>query len=183
MEKKTISEMLAGEKIVLRKNNLSWAKHMFNCVDKNRNRLREFLPWVDLTKSVTDTSNYIKQTEKEWEDCTEFDFGLFRASDDAYIGNFGVHTIAWQHNRCELGYWIAGEFEGQGFVTDAVKTIERALFKAGFNRIEVRCSSQNERSSKVPERCGYTLEGVLRKNYFINGVYHDTKVYSKLRTD
>src|SRR5688572_16508274 len=133
MEPVTLPEIIEGETIVLKKNNVSWAKHMFACVDSDRERLRKFLPWVDSTKSASDSANYIKSTEHDWENKYEFDYGLFRKSDHTYIGNFGAHTVSWANDRCELGYWIAGDYEGQGYISDAVRTFERVLFKTGFN--------------------------------------------------
>ena len=69
-----------------------------------------------------------------------------------------VHEISWTERRCEIGFWILGEYEGQGYISEALETVENALFKIGLNRLEIRCSSSNERSARVPRRNGYSLE-------------------------
>lgn len=68
------------------------------------------------------------------------------------MGNLGVHTISWENDRREIGYWILGQFEGQGYMTEAVDAVTAELFRHGFNRVEIRCSSLNSKSAGVPER-------------------------------
>ena len=82
--------------------------------------------------------------------------------------------------RCELGYWILGDFEGQGYMSEAVRVLEAACFAVGFHRIGIRCSSKNARSAGVPRRSGYTLDGTLRQHALERGERRDTLVFSKL---
>ena len=180
MEKQPFPDSLDGPRVALKKHSPDEAERMFRYVDRDRERLRRFLPWVDATTSVADEATYIQGALAKWDACAMFDYGLFRKSDDLYLGNIGVHSIAWSHERCELGYWILGDFEGQGLVSEAVGLVERAAFALGFHRIEIRCSSANQRSANIPRRSGYRLDGVLREDAVDNGRYRDTLVFSKL---
>jgi ribosomal-protein-serine acetyltransferase len=96
------------------------------------------------------------------------------------MGNIGVHSISWENNRCELGYWILGKHQGSGFVSDAVKTLEKMLFEIGFHRIEIQCDPANVRSAAVPLRNGYQFEGVLRDRTLECDRYRDSAMYAKL---
>lgn len=183
MQKHHLPERIAAERCELRRHTPDLADLMFRYVDQDRKRLREFLPWVDSTCSVADELAYIEMTERLWQEYKMFDYGLFRREDDRYLGNVGVHTIIWEHARCELGYWILQDFEGMGYVSEAVRALECAVFELGFNRIEIRCSSRNLRSSRVPERNRYLLEGVLRQHMFEQDAFRDTHVYAKLRQE
>lgn len=181
MQKQYLPERISAGRCELRRHTPELAGLMFRYVDQDRERLREFLPWVDSTCSEADELAYIQMTELLWQEHKMFDYGLFRREDDHYLGNVGVHTLAWEHARCELGYWILSDFEGVGYISEAVKALETALFELGFNRIEIRCSSLNLRSSRVPERNHYLLDGVLRQHMFEQGAFRDTQVYAKLR--
>ncbi|MGV3523782.1 MAG: GNAT family N-acetyltransferase [Candidatus Sericytochromatia bacterium] len=183
MEKTSPPEQLSSTRLVLKKHNSELAEVMFAYVDGDRERLGQFLPWVAQTRSVFDEINYIALTHRLWENHEMFDYGLFRKSDGRYLGNLGVHSLAWSHARCELGYWILSEFEGQGYVTEAVAALEASLFGLGFNRIEIRCSDLNTRSGGVPERLGYQLEGVLRQQSFEMGAFRDTRIYARLQSE
>ena len=52
----------------------------------------------------------------------------------------------------------------------------------GF-RIEVKIDPDNKKSLGVVKRLNYTQEGVLRQDHFINGVYRDTLLFSKLKSE
>jgi RimJ/RimL family protein N-acetyltransferase len=183
MDKKAPPERIEGARVILKQHALAEAARMFEYVDRDRQRLRQFLPWVDAVESVEDERAYIESTIAKWASFDYFDFGIFRIGDGVYLGNAGVHSIAWGDDRCELGYWILGEFEGQGFISEAVTLLEKACFAIGFHRVEIRCSSRNQRSANVPKRCGYQLDGLLRQDAVENGGYRDTLVFSKLSTD
>lgn len=183
MQKKYLPECIHTERCELRRHTPALAGQMFAYVDQDRERLRQFLPWVDQTLTEADELAYIEMTDRLWQDHQMFDYGLFRRADDRYLGNVGVHRLAWNHARCELGYWILQDFEGMGYVSEAVNALETTLFEIGFNRIEIRCSSRNLRSSRVPERNRYMLEGVLRQEIWEMGAFRDTHVYAKLRQE
>ena len=183
MDKKYLSEHLIGNRICLKKHDMSLSQTMFDYVDEDRQRLGHFLTWVKDIKTAEDTKEYIESTHGRWDNYSYFDYGIFQKSDDLYIGNIGVHAIRWSHNSAELGYWILGKFEGQGYMSEAVMLIESHLFELGFHRVQIRCSDLNSRSAGVPIRCDYHFEGTAREDAIENGKYRNTKTFSKLSTD
>lgn len=180
MEKLYLSPRLEGTKVVLKRHDEVLASTMFSYVEKDRARLGQFLPWVSVTKTVDDELNYIKHTHRCWDEGTLFDYGIFRQSDDLYMGNIGLHSIRWDYDRCEVGYWILGDFEGHGYMSEALRILEAHAFELGFHRIEVRCSSINQRSASVPIACGYFFDGVLKENSIEQSKRRDTFIFSKL---
>lgn len=180
LNKKQFPETVLSERITLKKQPVSLAQKIFDCIENDRQRLREFLPWVDTTVSIQDEISYLEMMDKNWTECTAFDYGIFNKSDGAYMGNIGLHTIRWEHQVAEIGYWILGSFEGQGYISEAVTALEKIAFDLGFHRIEIRCSSTNEQSAHVPLRCGYQLDGRLHENRVEHGKRADTLIFAKL---
>jgi RimJ/RimL family protein N-acetyltransferase len=45
------------------------------------------------------------------------------------------------------------------------------------------CDTRNKRSSAIPQRLGYTLEGLFRDHMACNGRLGDFLYFGKLRTD
>ncbi len=174
---------LKNNQVILKSHTKSIALTMFTYIDKDRERLNEFLPWVKHTKSVADSESYIEFCAQNWIQKKRFDYGIYKSSTNEYVGNIGVHTVEWDNNSCELGYWILGEHEGSGLISESIKLLEAYLFKCGFNRIQIKCSDLNSKSSAVPKRCGYHFEGTLRQDCIENGAYRNTQVYSKLALD
>ncbi len=94
--------------------------------------------------------------------------------------------MAWVHQirQRRVGFHQNhGDFEGFGYMSEAVVCLENALFKVGFNRVQIRCSSINERSANVPKACGYVYEGTHRQDGIDLGKFRDTQVFSKLRKE
>lgn len=187
MQPKAPPEVIQGERVTLRKYTIELAEEMFATIDSDRKHLQEFLPWPEATQSIADSLEYIKTKLEQWEKLEFFDYGIFLkpagAAPELYLGSIGIHGISWKNNRCEIGYWIAAKHEGKGFISEAVKGLEKALFHMGLNRIEICCNARNVRSAAVPRRCGYHLDGILRQDNIENGRYRDTMVFSKLRQE
>ncbi|MBF0300385.1 MAG: GNAT family N-acetyltransferase [Oligoflexia bacterium] len=173
---------IVGDNIILKKHQIETAEVMFNLVDKDRKRLQEFLPWVEATTSISDVIEYIKGCLERWEKYEEFTYSMFRKNDQQYMGNVGIHAIRWNHNKCEMGYWIGSEFEGKGFVREATYLLEQTMFNLGFNRIVIKCSTRNLRSVAIPIRLEYRLEGVAYQDVIENDRYDDTMCFAKVKS-
>ena len=87
--------------------------------------------------------------------------------------------------RFEIGYWVRTSRVGRGYVQEAVRAIARMAFDVlGAARLEILCNDRNVRSWRVAERCGFTLEGVLRSHAReVDGTLRDTRVYARLPAD
>ena len=156
------------------------AAETFAVIDKNREYLREWLPWVDATNSVEDVKKVIEKWQKEFAGKKDVVLGIYL--DDKYVGNMGLHDINRNNSSAMIGYWLAEDAQGQGIMTDCV----RALSSYGFNeldlnRIYILCASGNTKSRAIPERLGYIQEGVLRDGTRLYGIYHDEVIYGALK--
>ncbi|OWQ93615.1 hypothetical protein CDN99_03920 [Roseateles aquatilis] len=101
------------------------------------------------------------------------------------IGGAGLHTLEWKVRRYEIGYWLAPEFTGHGLAAEAVVALTRLGFEhLHARRMEIRTDARNVASRGVAERCGFTLEGVLRQDALdVKGLPSDTCVYGMTGVD
>lgn len=183
MEKKYLHGSLEGEMVTLKKYNLSPAGKMFDYICKNRNRLSRFLPWPQHVKSVEDEIKFIEESFNAWNNNTGASYSLFRKSDEIYLGTVGGFNFYWINESCEIGYWILGQFEGNGYMQDAVKSLEHERFLVGFNRIVIMCEEENYKSKSIPLNLGYICEGQLRELKKDNDKHVSLEVYSKLKRE
>ena len=74
---------------------------------------------------------------------------------------------------------------GNGYMTEAVRMIEKELFDNNFNRIVIYTDVLNVRSAKIPRTLGYKLDGILRQDIYSepNNRFRDRNVFSKLKSD
>lgn len=105
-----------------------------------------------------------------------------RSADGNLIGGIGFHgfTLGISH-QAELGYWLARPYWGQGIMTKAVNAVCSFAFKEfKIVRITAHIFYSNIGSSRVLEKCGFHLEGILRKYYMKDGKIFDSKLYAKI---
>jgi ribosomal-protein-serine acetyltransferase len=81
----------------------------------------------------------------------------------------------------EIGYWIRSSCAGKGFMTEAINALTQYAFKQlGMKRIAITCDINNERSKKIPEQLGYSLEGILKSNRLkVTGEISHTLVFAR----
>lgn len=126
-------------------------------IPANRAHLATFLPWArDEPVGRARRAELVAQFRREFAARQTFTFGIF-LTEGSYIGGTGLHARIGP-GALEIGYWIARDDQGHGYVTEAASALTRVgLFYAGAGRIEIRCEPENARSRRVPERLGYRL--------------------------
>jgi RimJ/RimL family protein N-acetyltransferase len=159
------------------------AEALFDLIDQDRAHLEPFLPWLPLIRTLADEKAYVRKRMRSWRDGAQFNYVISLRDSSEFLGCIDAHNIHWDFRRAEIGYWIARAHEGKGYVTEAVGGLERNLFQAGFHRIMIICDTRNKRSSAIPQRLGYTLEGLFRDHMACNGRLGDFLYFGKLRTD
>jgi uncharacterized cupin superfamily protein/RimJ/RimL family protein N-acetyltransferase len=183
MEKCHLPERIESSRIYLKKHSIDLAETMFQYVDEDRERLMRFLPWVKFTAKIQDEVDYIKMTHEKWDRYELYDYGIFSKDKNIYMGNVGIHTISWASDRCEIGYWILGRFEGQGYMSEAAATLTNTAFEMGFNRVEIHCDPENIRSANVPKHLGFCFEARLAQHTKDhNGNSRDSFVFARLKS-
>ncbi|MDP8980980.1 MAG: GNAT family N-acetyltransferase [Acidobacteriota bacterium] len=155
------------------------AEAIFATVDRHRESLRTWLPWVDLTTSPEPSLAFIRDALAQFAKNEGFSAGIF--VDGELAGGIGTKTIDWTNRKVEIGYWLAPPYEGRGIMTDAVRAlVEHAFEEWQLHRVYLHCATGNAKSCAVAERAGFRLDGVLRESQLLYGVYHDLNEYGLL---
>lgn len=156
------------------------AEDLFAAVDHCRPYLREWLPWVDATKTVQDSKDYIKFGLKKFADGQGPEFGIWYKGELA--GVIGLHFIHWQNKRTSIGYWLSEKFQGKGIMVRANEAMLKYIFEElELNRVEIRVATENKKSEAIPKRLGFEMEGIARKSEIIYGRVVDHMVFAKVR--
>jgi ribosomal-protein-serine acetyltransferase len=174
-----MTNIFVEDNLVLELTAQKHAPGLFNAVDSNRLHLSEFLPWVANMQSVADFNHYIQHCETLYELKTDISFVII--SNHKIAGRIGIHHIHTQNKTGAIGYWITKEFEGRGIMDKCC----RALIQYGFeqmnlHRIEIKAAVGNLRSQAIPQKLGFTKEGILRQAEFVNNGFLDIVLYSML---
>jgi RimJ/RimL family protein N-acetyltransferase len=80
----------------------------------------------------------------------------------------------WGEGSAELGYWVAEEYQGQGFATEACKIlIKRAFDDLNIKQIFATYKKENIASKRVLEKLGFEYYTELNNIDYSNRPYHE----------
>ncbi len=99
------------------------------------------------------------------------------------IGTIGHWRLIKDHYRAEVGYMLHTDYWRQGIMKEAlVKVIDYGFNELKLHSIEAHINPQNTASAGVLENTGFKKEALFKENFFYNGTFTDTAVYSILKT-
>ena len=147
----------------------------------------ELQPWMPFAKgelpSVETNEAFVRAKYAEFLQRSDMMLMAFLKGTHTFAIATGLHPRDWDVPSFEIGYWCRTAYAGHGYVTEST----RAITAFGFDvlkarRIVIRADTRNMRSRAVAERCGFTLEGILRNDAVDNqSVPRDTAFYAQVR--
>jgi ribosomal-protein-alanine N-acetyltransferase len=97
------------------------------------------------------------------------------------IGVIGLWRIMKEHYRAEIGYMLSPEFWKKGFTKEAIlKVIEYGFHELKLHSIQGNINASNIASGKALESSGFTREAHFKEDFFFDGKFEDTMIYSLL---
>lgn len=106
-------------------------------------------------------------------------FAIANKHDDQLIGTIGFHTISEPNRSVEIAYDLNPAFWGQGIATGACSALTQWAHQRGqFQRVQATVLDNNINSRRVLEKCGFQLEGHLRKYRIVRGESRDYWIFS-----
>jgi aminoglycoside 6'-N-acetyltransferase len=112
-----------------------------------------------------------------------FQWALERLCDGALIGDVGVNRHD-QGRQAEIGFTLAGAFQGRGYAAEAVRrVVAHLLVEEGLHRVHASVDGRNERSARLLERVGFRREGVERQSQWWKGEWTDDVRYAVLASE
>lgn len=155
------------------------APAMFAASERNREHLRPWMPWIEVTNCVEDTLTFVKSALVERERGNGYQYVIMEGEN--VIGTLGHHHYNARDHEIYIGYWLDAEYQGRGIMTRACRALIDLTFEhMPIHRMVIQANVENLASRKVAERLGFTFEGVAREAELVNGAYRDLAIYSLL---
>jgi RimJ/RimL family protein N-acetyltransferase len=100
------------------------------------------------------------------------------------VGIFQIRSLEPGFRNAEWGFAMGSQFWGTGiFAEGARMMIDFAVDVIGVNRLEARAAVANGRGNGALRKIGAVQEGVLRRSFQRDGVYHDQVLWGILADD
>lgn len=181
-----VPERLDGERIVLLAPRAGLGAEMAVVIAQSLSHLRPWMIWAQEAPTAESSELVVRRMQADFVARRDLSFQCFARRPDGspgrLLGGTGLHRIDWTVRKFEIGYWIRPEAAGQGHVSECVRILTALAFdRLQARRVEIRCDSGNLKSRAVAERCGFALEGVLRRDAIgVDGGSRDTAIYARI---
>jgi len=173
-----------SERLIIRAPKLDDALDVLGETHDSMTSLREWMSWAQEEPELYEVEDNLRQAVADFITRKDLRFHLYLKETGEFVGSSGFHGIDWTIPKFEIGYWLATELEGNGYMTEAVMRIGQFAFEElGARRVEIKCDEENIKSRSVAERAGFELEGILKNNSLSvrDKVLRNTCIYAKVR--
>ena len=180
-----VPEQIDTERLLIRPPRLGDGAAVNVAVRESFNELKPWMPWAQEIPSVEQSEIFARESAARFARREDLALLLFERSSGELLGASGLHRIDWSVPAFEVGYWCRTSRTGRGYISEAVRGICKMAFTSlSARRFEARMDDTNERSWRIAERLGFTLEGILRQDTRApSGELRDTRVYSIVALD
>ena len=161
---------------------LSMAEIIFFTINRDRQYLRKWLPFVNQTWKQADTEIFIKSIIQAPETKKNKVYSIWFNYE--FAGLISLKDIDYINRKVEIGYWLAEKMQGKGIATLSVSKLMDLAFKnLALNRIQIKVAVGNAKSAAIPKRLKFQFEGIERDGEFHTTRFLDVEVYSFLKKD
>ncbi|MDR3208287.1 MAG: GNAT family N-acetyltransferase [Rickettsiales bacterium] len=190
MEKTKFPRLLSGGVVKLARPAAvpEHAAEMFELISRNE----FFYPWrfsLSANKNADDCLQFIKKRLAKMMAGKDAYYDIIARG--KYVGEVYARDFDWDNRVVRnIGYFMDGNAQRNGYATDAVITLSRYLFSIGIHRVCLFChyfdkKKPNLASERVAQKAGYVFEGTSRDAIYdpIGMRYGNEHMFSKLSTD
>ena len=182
-----LPERMETERLFLRPYRAGDGPMFFMASIRNHEHLNEF-EWGNVLMHLSDeehSERVVRDLSAKWKAAKYFFIGLFEKTGGEWAGQVYVAPTNPNLPEFTIGFVADINFEGKGYMTEAVNRILETLFnELNAHRVISDCHEKNIRSTRLLERCGFTREGHLRKNKKNpDGNFHGDYLYGLLRDE
>lgn len=109
---------------------------------------------------------------------------IIETSGGAHVGNIALHSIHPVHRSGELGILIgAAAARGKGYGREACGLLVAYAFDhLNLHKITAGTVAENAAMKQVFLGLGFTIEGTLAQQFYLDGQYHDIYRFGLLRS-
>lgn len=134
-----------------------------------------------ISTTLDDARDLIGRIEDGIESNTAIGWGISLKNNHRFIGTIGFHRIDTSNYRAEIGYMLLPEFWNKGVMSEAMNSVLDYGFKTlKFHSIFANIDPDNLRSAAILKKFNFVKEAYFKENFYFNGKFTDTEIYSLL---
>ena len=171
----TFMQPIQTPRLILRRLTMADAQDIY---DYSRDpQVARYVLWSP-HRSIGDSRCFLRCLIRQYRTGEYASYGIQSRETGHIIGTIGFDQVSREHRCAQVGYSLARSAWNRGYMTEALSAMLQSGFEVEhFHRIEATHDVRNPASGRVMEKCGMTLEGVLKGRYYNKGEYIDVCLY------
>jgi len=134
-----------------------------------------------LAQTMQDALNLIEIIITALKNNEGITWGITLKNNPQLIGTIGFWRIIKEHYRAEIGYLLMDSLQRKGIMQEAITVVVNYGFNfMQLHSIEANVNPGNTASIMLLEKNKFIREAYFRENYYYNGKFVDSLVYSLL---
>jgi len=134
-------------------------------------------------KTLQEAEDFIKRIDEGINANTNIMWAIaLKTNPSKLIGTICYWNIQKQNFRAEIGYVLHPQFWRMGIMKETIhKIIEYGFNTMKLHSIEALIRADNAASAAALESTGFVKEGYLKEEFYYQGKFMDTIIYSRLQ--
>lgn len=160
------------------------ARELLMIVAHSRAELGRFMTWPREMTELEHARRFIALGREGWLTERTARFAMVERTTGELLGTVELDAVDFRRSQGELGYWIRTDRAGLGYTTEAARAVLFYAFGTlSLHKVRADVAVGNTPSARVLDKLGFSLEGTLREDRPIGGVFTDHWRYGLLARD
>lgn len=137
-----------------------------------------------IAQSEADAKDLLDKIKEAAKTNTGITWGIQLKDKPELIGTIGFWRIDKENHRGEIGYMLRPDFFRMGLASEAITAANDFAFnRLHFHSVEANVNTENLASMRLLEKMGFRKEAHFRENYYYDGKFLDSVIYSLLTSE
>jgi ribosomal-protein-alanine N-acetyltransferase len=135
-----------------------------------------------LAADIADATTFIQTNLNLFAHHEGIAWAITLQGNDTLVGTIGFWRMIKEHYRSEIGFMLHPDLQGKGMMQEAIQLVVDFVFAhTALHSIEANVDPANIASRRVLEKCGFVQEAYFKENFFWNGQFLDSVIYSLVK--
>lgn len=161
-------------RLLLRPLVMTDARELLTLVSSSRGELGKYMSWPRELFDLEQARRFVKIGRDGWAAERTVRLGVFERETGELVGNAELDGVDLRRSQAELGYWVRSDRARRGYATEAARAMVGYAFATlRVHKVRADVAVGNHGSARVLEKLGFSLEGTLREDRKVGGVFVD----------